>query len=100
VSAVVPPPAKAPAPPSAQAELLAGLREAFLDTPEIVETAERTRERYVAAVEAVANYLEDIGADTAWVEHLDELRWALEALTYGEVPELLKPATPKSRSAT
>ena len=100
VFAAIPPSAKAHVPPSAQAELLAGLRQAFLDTPEVVETIARTRERYVVAVEAIANYLEDIGADAAWIEHLDELRWALEDLTNGEIPELLKPTTSKIRSTT
>jgi len=88
----------APAAPAAPAvELFDGLRRAFQPTPEIPETPERTRERYVWAIESLANYLEDIGADAAWIERIEELGWALEDLTTGAPPLLLKPTSAKSR---
>jgi hypothetical protein len=83
-------------PSSAQAELLAGLHEAFLSTPEIAETPERARNRYIIAIESLADYLEDIGAEAAWIERLDELSCALEDLTNGEIPELLRPSPARS----
>ena len=95
----------APAAPTAPAalagsprevELFDGLRQAFQPTPEIPETPERTRERYVWAIESLANYLEDIGADAAWIERIEELGWALEDLTTGALPLLLEPTRPKS----
>ena len=73
-------------------ELFDGLRRAFKATPQIPETTERTRERYVRAIDSLANYLEDIGADAVWVERIDELAWALEDLTKGEFHPLLQPA--------
>ena len=79
-----------------EAELFDGLRQAFQATPDIPETPERTRERYVLAIESLANYLEDIGADSAWIERIDELRWALEDLTNGVLPPLLKPTSSNS----
>jgi hypothetical protein len=99
------PPVAAPAAPTAptalaappsEVELFDGLRQAFQPTPEIPETPERTRERYVWAIESLANYLEDIGADAAWVERIEELGWALEDLTTGALPLLLEPTRPKS----
>jgi hypothetical protein len=75
-----------------EAEFLDGLREAFEPTPDIPETPDRTRERYVLAIETWANYLEDIGAEVAWIKRIDELRWALEDLTNGALSPLLKPA--------
>ena len=89
-----------PVAPSASAhelKLFDGLRRAFQATPEIPESPERTRERYVWAIESLANYLEDIGADAVWIERIDELGWALEDLTKGVLPLLLKPARSKSR---
>ncbi len=79
-----------------EAELFDGLRQAFQATPDIPETPERTRERYVWAIESLANYLEDIGADAVWIERIDELRWALEDLTNGVLPPLLKPTSSSS----
>jgi hypothetical protein len=87
----------APAAPAREVELFDGLRRAFQPTPEIPETPERTRERYVWAIESLANYLEDIGADAAWIERIEELGWALEDLTTGALPLLLKPTPAKSR---
>src|SRR6202790_4540074 len=64
-----PPPDAPPAGPAVASsiaapehKLLEDLRLAFQATPEIPETPERTRERYVWAIESLANYLEDIGA--------------------------------------
>jgi hypothetical protein len=76
---------------STEAELFDSLRQAFQVTPGIPETPERTRERYAWAIESLANYLEDIGADTAWVERIEELGWALEDLTTGVQAPFLKP---------
>ena len=80
----------------AKAELFHRLRRAFESTPEARETPERTRERYVAAIDSVADYLESIGADPVWVERFDDLSGALEAPVEGALPALLKPATPKA----
>jgi len=80
-----------PAALAREAELFDGLRRAFQATPEFPETPERTRERYVLAIESLVDYLEDIGADKAWIARLDELGWALEDLTKGELPLLLEP---------
>jgi hypothetical protein len=94
------PPPAAPAAPSLaaelsnEAELFDALRQAFQVTPGIPETPERTRERYAWAIESLANYLEDIGADTTWVERIEELGWALEDLTTGVVAPFLKPGPP------
>jgi hypothetical protein len=77
-------------------KLLEDLRLAFQATPEIPETPERTRERYVWAIESLANYLEDIGADAACIERIDELGWALEDLTNGMLPAFLKPTRSKN----
>ncbi len=90
------PPAAPAAVSTNEAELFDGLRQAFQATPDIPETPERTRERYVWAIESLANYLEDIGADAVWIEHIDELRWALEDLTNGVLPALLKPTSSNS----
>jgi hypothetical protein len=81
-----------------EAELLDGLREAFEPTPHIPETPDRTRERYVWAIENWGNYLEDIGADPAWIKRIDELRWALEDLTKGVLCPVLNPAAVKNSS--
>jgi hypothetical protein len=90
-----PPAAPAAASPAAElsneAELFDGLRQAFQVTPGIPETPERTRERYAWAIESLANYLEDIGADAAWVERIEELGWALEDLTTGVLAPFLRP---------
>jgi hypothetical protein len=83
--------AKARPPSAPEAELFDGLREAFQADPAIPETPERTRENYVLAIESLANYLEDIGANAAWVQRLEELGWALEDLSGGVVPALLQP---------
>jgi hypothetical protein len=91
------PPPAAPAVPSlaaelsTEAELFDALRQAFQVTPGVPETPERTRERYAWAIESLANYLEDIGADTALVERIEELGWALEDLTAGVQAPFLKP---------
>jgi len=47
----------------AKAELFQRLRQAFETAAETRETPERTRERYVVAIDSVADYLEIIGAD-------------------------------------
>jgi hypothetical protein len=78
-----------------KAELFDGLRRAFEATPEISETPERTRERYIDAIDSVADYLESIGADAVWVERFDELSEALEHLVEGVLPRILRPAIPK-----
>jgi hypothetical protein len=44
-----------------KAKLFNGLRRALEATPEISETPERTRERYIDAIDSVADYLESIG---------------------------------------
>ena len=77
--------------PGREVELFRGLRQAFQATPEIPETPERRLERYVAAMESLADYLEDLGAEALWIERIDELGWALEGLIKGEVPPLLNP---------
>jgi len=84
--------ALAPAASAQQVELFDGLRQAFQATPEIPETTERTLERYVWAIESLADYLEDIGADAVWIERIDALGSALEDLTKGELPLLLNPS--------
>jgi hypothetical protein len=78
-----------------KAELFDGLRRAFEETPEIGETPERTRERYIDAIDAVADYLESIGADAVWVERFDELSESLEDVVEGVLPTILRPAIPK-----
>jgi hypothetical protein len=78
-----------------KAELFDGLRRAFEATPEISETPERTRERYIDAIDSVADYLESVGADAAWVKRFDELSEALEDLVEGALPPILRPAIPK-----
>jgi len=78
-----------------KAELFRRLRRAFEANPELGEAPERMRERYIDAIDSVADYLESIGADTAWVERFDELSAALEALVEGALPPVLRPAMPK-----
>jgi hypothetical protein len=78
-----------------KAELFERLRRAFEATPETSETPERTRERYIDAIDSVADYLESIGADAVWVERFDELSAALEDLVEGMLPAVLRPAIPK-----
>ena len=78
-----------------KAKLFDGLRRAFEATPEISETPERTRERYIDAIDSVADYLESIGADAIWVERFDELSGALEDLVEGALPAVLRPAIRK-----
>ena len=78
-----------------KAKLFDGLRRAFEATPEISETPERTRERYIDAIDSVADYLESIGADAVWVERFDELSGALEVLVEGALPAVLRPAIRK-----
>ena len=70
-----------------EVELFHGLRQAFQATPEITETTERTLERYVCAIESLADYLEDIGAEAVWINRIDELGWALEDLVAARPPE-------------
>jgi len=77
----------------AKAELFQRLRRAFETAPEARETPERARERYVVAIDSVANYLEIIGADPVWVERFDDLSGALEE---GALPDLLRRAIPKA----
>lgn len=77
----------------AKAELFQRLRRAFETAPGGRETPERTRERYVVAIDSVADYLEIIGADPVWVERFDDLSGALEE---GALPDLLRPAIPKA----
>jgi hypothetical protein len=67
-----------------KAKLFDGLRRAFEATPEISETPERTRERYIDAIDSVADYLESIGADAVWVERFD-----------GALPAVLRPTIRK-----
>jgi hypothetical protein len=90
-------PAVVPSDSAYKLELFDALRQAFQSTPEIPETAERTRERYVSALESLADYLEDIGAEEAWTERIDELAWALEDLTKGALPPVLRPTGSESR---
>jgi hypothetical protein len=80
-----------------QVELFENLRRAFQVNPDVPETPERTRERYVWAIESMAEYLEVIGADALWVQRIDELGWALEDLTNGLLPPLLQPLASKRR---
>ena len=77
-----------------KAELFRGLRRAFEAAPNVSETPERTRKRYIDAIDSVADYLESIGADAVWVERFDELSEALESLLEGAHPPILRPAIP------
>ena len=77
-----------------KAELFRRLRRAF--EADVGETPERTRERYIDALDSVADYLESIGADAEWVERFDELSEALESLVEGVHPPILRPAMPKA----
>jgi hypothetical protein len=79
----------------AKAELFHRLRQAFELSPEVSETPERTRERYIDAIDSVADYLAMIGADAIWVKRFDELSGALEDLVDGALPPVLRPATSK-----
>ena len=78
-----------------KAELFDRLYRAFEAPPQVSETPERTRERYIDAIDSVADYLESIGADAVWVDRFDELSGALKDLDKGELPAILRPATPK-----
>jgi hypothetical protein len=78
-----------------KAELFDRLQRAFEVTPQVSETPQRTRERYIDAIDSLADYLESIGADAVWVEHFDELRGALEDLVEGKLPAILRPEIPK-----
>jgi hypothetical protein len=80
----------------AKAELFQGLRRAFESTSDVSETPERTRERYIDAIDSVADYLASIGADALWVERFDELTGALEDLGDGALPPVLRPAISKA----
>jgi len=77
----------------AKAKLFQRLRRAFEAAPEGRETPERTRQRYVGAIDSVADYLEIIGADPVWVERFDDLSGALEE---GAIPNLLRPSISKA----
>jgi len=77
----------------AKAELFQRLHRAFETATEARERPERTRERYVLAIDSVADYLEIIGADPVWVERFDDLSGALEE---GALPDLLRSAIPKA----
>jgi hypothetical protein len=79
----------------AKAELFHRLHQAFEATPDVSETPERTRERYIDALKSVADYLASIGADALWVERFDELSGALEDLADGVLPPVLRPGTSK-----
>jgi hypothetical protein len=70
----------------AKAELFHRLGRAFEAGPAACDTPERTQERYVAAIDSVADYLESIGADPVWVERFDELSRALEAQSKARFP--------------
>jgi hypothetical protein len=76
-------------------ELFGRLHRAFEVTPQVGETPQRTRERYIDAIDSVADYLESIGADAVWVERFDELSGALEDLAEGKLPAILRPEMPK-----
>ena len=78
-----------------KAELFDRLYRVFEASPQVSETPERTRERYIDAIDSVADYLESIGADAVWVDCFDELSGALKDLVKGELPAILKPAIPK-----
>jgi hypothetical protein len=67
-----------------KAELFDCLHRAFEAPPQVSETPERTRERYIDAIDSVADYLESIGADAVWVDRFDEQSGALEDLGEGE----------------
>jgi len=81
----------------AKAELFHRLSRAFEATPEVNETPERALEPYIDAIDSVADYLEDIGADAVWVKRFDELSGVLEGLASGALPPILTPAMSKSR---
>ncbi|HKH78421.1 MAG TPA: hypothetical protein VJ996_00280 [Solirubrobacteraceae bacterium] len=93
-----PRPAAATASPR-ELKLLDGLRRAFEAAAEARESPESSRDRYVQAMESLADYLEDIGADAVSIERIDELGWALEDLSDGVVAPLLTPTRAK-RGAT
>jgi len=84
-----PRPAAASASPR-ELKLLDGLRRAF-EAAAAPESPASSRDRYVQAMESLADYLEDIGADAASIERIDELGWALEDLSDGVVAPLLTP---------
>ena len=78
-----------------KAELFDRLQRAFEAIPQASETPQRMRERYIDAIDSVADYLESIGADAVWVERFDELGGALEDLIDGKLAAILKPEIPK-----
>jgi hypothetical protein len=88
--------ASIPGTSKAKAELFHRLGRAFEATPEVDETPERARERYIDAIDSVADYLEDIGADAMWVKRFDELSGALENPVNGALTPVLTPAISKS----
>jgi hypothetical protein len=61
-----------------KAELFDRLHRAFEAIPQVSETPQRVRERYIDAIDSVADYLESIGADVLWVERFDELTGLLK----------------------
>ena len=79
----------------AKAELCHSLGRAFEATPEVNETPERTRKRYIDAIDSVADYLKDIAVDAVWAKRFDELSGALEDLVKGA---LQPPLTPQYRN--
>jgi hypothetical protein len=86
------PTASVPGTSKAKAELCHRLGRA---TPEVNGTPERMRKRYIDAIDSVADYLEDIGADAVWAKRFDELSGALEDLVKGA---LQPPLTPQYRN--
>jgi hypothetical protein len=80
----------------AKVELFHRLRRAFEPASEVSEPPERTRERYIEAIDSVADYLASIGAEKLWVERFDELSGALEDLADGALPPVLRPAISKT----
>jgi hypothetical protein len=79
-----------------KAELFDRLQRAFEAIPQVGETPQRMRERYIDAIDSVTDYLESIGADALWVERFDELSGALEDLVEGKLPAILRPEVPNA----